>query len=322
MFLPYPYETGGVLVVLPNKQHEIYAETPGVIKDVMHKDGEFLRAGTIVATLSSYEQEKNLLTTQASILEQEARLEQLRSTPTKEEINLAKSGLETARTQYKYTSESAKRLEALYKDGNVSLDDYQDEQKQMMVDRAQVSEAQANLDKVIAGPHPKEIEAAEFELRRLKEKLKFDEEEIVRTNLVMPMDGRIVTENLDHMIGQYLDEGDPFATVENDEYVRIQIKVPESDIADVTLNADARFKVWAHGDTLFYGQVAEIAPVALEETYGKVITVTVVIPNENQLLKSGMTGFGKVDGGSKLVVVAFTRMLVRFFTIEIWSWIP
>ena len=322
MFLPYPYETGGVLVVLPNKQHEIYAETPGVIKDVMHKDGEFLKAGTIVATLSSYEQEKNLLTTQASILEQEARLEQLRSTPTKEEINLAKSRLETARTQYKYTSESAKRLEALYKDGNVSLDDYQDEQKQMMVDRAQVSEAQANLDKVIAGPHPKEIEAAEFELRRLKEKLKYDQEEIARTNLAMPMDGRIVTENLDHMIGLYLDEGDPFATVENDENVRIQIKVPESDITDVKLGADARFKVWAYGDMLFYGQVSEIAPVALDETYGKVITVTVVIPNHEQMLKSGMTGFGKVDGGTKLVVEAFTRMLVRFFTIEMWSWIP
>ena len=322
IFLPYPYEAGGVLVVLPNKQHEIYAETPGVIKDVMHKDGEFLKAGIIVATLSSYEQEKNLLTTQASILEQEARLEQLRNTPTKEDINLAKSRLETARTQYKYTSESAKRLEALYKDGNVSLDDYQDEQKQMMVDRAQVSEAQANLDKVIAGPHPKEIEAAEFELRRLKEKLKYDQEEINRTNLTMPMGGRIVTENLDHLVGQFLDEGDYFATVENDEYVRIQIKVPESDISDVKLESDARFKVWAHGDRLFYGQVTEIAPTALEEKYGKVIVVTVVVPNEDDLLKSGMTGFGKVDGGSKLVIVAFTRMLVRFFTIEMWSWIP
>jgi putative peptide zinc metalloprotease protein len=322
LFLPYPYETGGVLLVLPNKQHEIYAETPGVIKEVLHKDGKFLKAGTIVATLSSYEQEKNLLTTQASILEQEAKLAQLRSTPTKEDIELAESRLKTARTQYKYTSESAKRLEALYKDGNVSLDDYQDEQKQMEVDRMQVSEAKANLGKVVAGPHPKEIEAAEFELRRLKEKLKFDEEEFVRTKLAMPMDGRIVTENLDHMIGQYLDEGDPFATVENDEYVRIQIKVPESDIADVQLGADARFKVWAYGDMLFYGQVSEIAPVALDESYGKVIAVTVVIPNKDRLLKSGMTGFGKVDGGTKLVAVAFTRMLVRFFTIEMWSWIP
>jgi len=322
MFLPYPYETGGVLIVLPNKQHEIYAETPGVIKDVMHKDGKFLKAGTVVAALSSYEQEKNLLTTQASILEQEAKLEQLRSTPTKEDISLAESRLKTARTQFKYTSESAMRLETLHKDGNVSLDDYQDKQKQREVDRMQVSEARANLDKVVAGPHPKEIEAAEFELRRLKEKLKFDQEEIARTSLVMPMDGRIVTENLDHMIGQYLDEGDPFATVENDEYVRIQIKVPESDITDVRLGADARFKVWAHGDTLFYGQVSEIAPVALDEAYGKVITVTVLIPNDNYLLKSGMTGFGKVDSGTKLVVVAFTRMLVRFFTIEMWSWIP
>ena len=75
-----------------------------------------------------------------------------------------------------------KYIEILYKDGNVSLDDYKDEQKQMEVDSRQVEEAQANLDNVLAGPHPKEIEASIYELNRLQEKLKFDQEEIERTN--------------------------------------------------------------------------------------------------------------------------------------------
>jgi len=322
LFLPYPYETGGVLQVLPDKQNEIYAETPGVITSVLVKSGDFIKAGTVVATLTSSEQEKNLLTTQASILEQQAKLEQLRSTPRPEDIEVAKTLLTTAKTQFKFTSESARRLEALYKDGNVALDKYQDEQRKMEVDRNEVDEAKANLDKVIAGPHPKEIEAAEYELHRLQEKGKFEQEDLDRTKLHMPLDGHIVTKNLDHMVGQYLHEGDHFVTVENDERMRIEIQVPESDISDVVLGANARFKVWAYGDRLFYGNVSEIAPTALEETYGKVVVVTVVIQNEGHLLKSGMTGFGKVDGGTKLVVVAFTRMLVRFFTIEMWSWIP
>lgn len=320
--LPYPYETGGVLKVLPDKQYEIYAETHGVIKEIMNKGGEYLKSGTVLATLSSLEQEKNLLTTQSSILEHQAKLEQLQSTPTEEDVKVARSRLGTTRTQYKYSSESYKRVETLYKDGNVSLDDYKDEQKQMAVDSRQVEEAQANLDKVLAGPHPKEIEAAVHELSRLQEKLKFDQEEIERTNLVMPIDGYIVTLNLDHMVGLYLDEGDYFATAENDEYVRLEIKIPESDIADVVPGADVRFKVWAYGDQLFYGKVSEIARVALEEDYGEVVAVIIVILNTDQLLKSGMTGFGKVDGGSKIVFVAFTRMLARFFTIEMWSWFP
>ena len=320
--LPYPYEPGGVLTVLPDKQYEIYAETHGVIKEVMSKGGEYLKSGMVVATISSLEQEKNMLTTQASILEQQAKLELLQNTPTKEDVKSARSKLATARTQYKYSSASYRRLESLYKDGNISLNDYEDKQKQMAVDSQQVKEAQAYLDKVLAGPHPKEIEAAVHELKRLKENLKFDQKEIERTSLVMPMDGHIVTLNLDLMSGLYLDEGDYFATVENDEYVRLNIEIPESDIADVVLGADVRFKVWAHGDQLFYGKVSEIAHVALEKNYGQVITVIVVIPNTDKLLKSGMTGFGKVDGGSKIVFVAFTRMLARFFTIEVWSWFP
>jgi putative peptide zinc metalloprotease protein len=322
LFLPYPYETGGVVRVLPNEQNEIYAETEGNIRAVYIKSGEFVPAGTVVASLASFDQEKAIATTRSAILESQARLEQLLSTPTKEEIALAESRLRTAETQFQYSTESAKRFERLYKEGNVSLEDYQDEQKQMEVDRQQVEEARANLDKVRAGPHPKEIEAIRYEIERLQERLKFEENDLLRTRLTMPMDGRVVTANLDHMVGQYLDEGDHFATVENDRTVRIEIQVPESDIGDVVVGADARFKVWAYSDRIFTGQVSEVAPVATEETYGQVVAVTVVVPNEDGALKSGMTGFGKVEGGTKLVVVAFTRMLTRFVTIEIWSWIP
>jgi multidrug resistance efflux pump len=320
--LPYPYESGGVLNVLPNKQYDIYAETPGVIKEVLAKSGEHIQAGTLVAILSSVEQENDLLITQASMLEQQAKLEQLQNTPRKEEIAVAEGRLGTARTQYKYSSESAKRLEPMYKEGNVSLEDYQDEKKQMDVDRMQIDEMKANLDMVVAGPHPKEIEAAEYELRRLKEKLEFDEVEVSRTRLLMPIDGHLVTANLDLMMGHYLDVGDHFATAESDESVRVEIQIPESDIADVSIGASSRLKVWAYTDRLFHGEVSEIAPSAIEETYGKIVNVTVVISNQDHLLKSGMTGFGKVDGGNKPVIVAFTRMLVRFFTIELWSWIP
>ena len=68
--------------------------------------------------------------------------------------------------------------------------------------------------------------------------------------------------------------------------------------------------------------VTGIAPVVDQEKYANVIVVTTEVPNPDGLLRSGMTGFAKIDGGSKPVIVAFTRMFVRFFLIEIWSWLP
>jgi hypothetical protein len=80
--------------------------------------------------------------------------------------------------------------------------------------------------------------------------------------------------------------------------------------------------VWAYPDRIFEGEVAEIDRAVTEETFGEVVIVSAIIPNSEGLLQTGMTGFGKVDGGTKFVIVAFTRMLVRFFLVELWSWIP
>ena len=68
--------------------------------------------------------------------------------------------------------------------------------------------------------------------------------------------------------------------------------------------------------------MVDIAPAVDDGEQGNVVIVTTVIDNPDGVLKSGMTGFGKIDGGTKPVIVAFSRAIVRFFLIELWSWLP
>jgi putative peptide zinc metalloprotease protein len=44
--------------------------------------------------------------------------------------------------------------------------------------------------------------------------------------------------------------------------------------------------------------------------------------NEDDLLKSGMTGHAKIEGETTIVLIAFTRALVRYVLVEAWSWLP
>ena len=46
------------------------------------------------------------------------------------------------------------------------------------------------------------------------------------------------------------------------------------------------------------------------------------IDNPAGELKSGMTGYAKVDGETLPVWKAFTRAIFRFIDVELWSWIP
>jgi multidrug efflux pump subunit AcrA (membrane-fusion protein) len=322
LFLPYDYETGGPFQVLPNQRAQITAEIPGVVEEVYYNGGEWLPEGTAIAQLSSLDQQNDIDTTKAQLLEAKAKLQDLLTTPTPEDINLAKQQLETARTQAKFDTENAQRKEKLYKSGSVSLEDYQQALKQAQVDQAQVLVAKANLDKVMAGPNPSEIDGARHEVERLQAQLSYYEEQLKLTRLVMPRDGRIVTTDLKLNIGKYLNKGDLFASVEDDRVVQVEVQVPESDISEVDTGARTRLKIWTYPNKIFEGKVSEVAPSVASQSTGNFVPVTAIIPNDQRLIKSGMTGFGKVDGGTKPVIVAFTRMLVRFFLIEMWSWIP
>ena len=320
--LPYPYETGGAVSVMPKQRQEIFAEIEGTVQEVFFNGGEAVVAGTVLARQMSADERNNLVTNEAAIREQQAKLDQLLNSPTVEELQLAIQRLDTARTEARFKRESADRLLPLSESGDISVDSYEEARRKADVSQMEALEAEANLAKVKAGPHPQEIDAARFELERLTEQRRYYQDKVDMTELVMPFDGRIVTRNLDFMRGNYLDEGDLFAVVENDETVIVEVEVPESDIADVEVGARVKVKVWAYSGETFVGAVKEISPAVEDDREYRVVVVTTEVPNPDGLLRSGMTGFAKVESGTKPVIVAFTRMFVRFFLIKIWSWLP
>ena len=73
---------------------------------------------------------------------------------------------------------------------------------------------------------------------------------------------------------------------------------------------------------LFYGSVIAIAPQAEETSSGKIVRILTEIHNPEFKLKPDMTGEAKIEGGWKPLIIAFTRPIVRFFLVEVWSWFP
>ncbi len=320
--LPYPYETGGPATILPSLRQEIHAEREGIIEKVYFRGGEWVKKGTVVAKMASYDQQKNLLSTQANLAEREAELQKLLTSPTPEELALARQQLATAVTRVKFSEENVKRQERLYKEGFVSSEKYEDALRQLELDRAEVDEKTKNLELVEHSVHPQDIAAKRAEIERLRHDLDYYRDELKRTNLIMPIDGRLVTLNLHYLEGKYLTEGTVFATAEDDRTVPVEIAIPESDVSEIAIGRTSRLKVWTYPNTIFTGKVTEISPAVSEADQGYVIKAISQVPNEKGTLKSGMTGYAKVDGGTKPVIVAFTRMLVRFFMVEGWSWLP
>lgn len=322
LLLPYQYEVGGEATVYAVKRHEIYAEMDGVIEEVLYHGGEWLTEGTPIARTAKHRQRKDVLATRAAIEAVQHDIERLRSTPSEEAIALAQQQLETAVLQARYSRDEAERIEKLYAKGTVSAQSFDDANAQRDLHEQAVVEKTASLAALRAQINPNEIASAEADLRRLEEELAFFQEQLRRTELRMPITGRIATTKLKELENKYLEEGQLFAEVEDAREVRIEIAVPEAEMKQVEVGDPVRVRTWTETRRIFHGTVSEIAPQATEESYGKVVTVTALLPNPDGLLRTGMTGYAKIQGEKTVLGIAYTKALVRFVLVEVWSWLP
>jgi len=287
-----------------------------------------------------------------------------------QEVEVAKKRLDTVISKAEFSSREASRFEELYNGGVVSRQAFENRQRQAETERIDVEESrqqvaakekevessrrelatkqqtvaqrEANLKLVLSGPYPddiqvarKEVEAAKAGLNRQQQQLKYDREQLQRTQLIMPIDGRLVTSYLDQKVGSYLKQGQTFAVAEDDRSIRGEVRIAEYNIGEFSLGATVEIKLLAYPNRPFIGKVASIEPAASDEQASsttikeptdkitdRFVKVIVDIPNREEILKSSMTGYAKIQGSTKSVFVAFTRPIVRFIQVEIWSWLP
>jgi len=325
LFLPYQYEAGGSAVVMPVRHQKIYSENKGIIKKVYFDGSEWLEKGTVIAEMENYRQQKDISLTRQNIEKKKQDIEILLTTPSNEEIQMARQQLITSKLNLAHALDDYKRLEALYKEDAVSYVEYLDARKKMELDQQDIQEKEANLKVIENQVNLHKIESAKIELEILKKDLQFYEEQLERTKLRMPSDGKIITMNLKNLEKKFLDDGEFIAEIEDTTKVQIEIQLPEIDIGQVSIGNRITFKFKAYlypEKIIVNGHITSIYPVVLSTALGNMLTVVSIVPNENFILKTGMTGYAKVEGEKMKVIQAFTKSLVSFLQIELWSWLP
>ena len=237
LFLPYNYESGGQAQVYPAARATLANEADGLVDKVFFNGGEWVSAGTTLAEMNSDLQVKNLRATEAQLEAQKFDIEKLRTTPLKEQVDLSEAQVEAARIISKYAGETLEREVALFKKKVTSLQDFANYQETNDANRQKYVEAQASLAALKAQVNPNQIAEEEATAEMLKHQIVYYKEELRKTRITTPIDGRIVTKNLQYQLATYLKAGTTFAVVEDTRTVPIEIAVPESDLGGVAVGA-------------------------------------------------------------------------------------
>jgi len=322
LFLPYPYEAGGNFDIYPSDRQVITSDVSGIVEEVNFLGSESVKKGTVIARINATDLNSEINVLTARIAEQEAVIKDLKAKPKKEEVQVAERALDVAKKREQYSRERVPRMERLYKDRAISFEEYDSARRDAEVDADEVAKRAADLALVKTGTTPDKIAAEKAKLDSLVEQRTTLSGRVDRTTLRMPFDGNILTLHLNERLNSVLDKGQPFATVENTRSVTAEIQVPESDVAYVAIGAPIRAKPTAFFDREFAGKVQTMDRNVTIKSFGNVVKVIAVIDNPKGELKTGMTGYAKIGGTLMPVWKAFTLALLRFFNIQVWSWIP
>lgn len=321
-FLPYPFEVGGEFVLQPFDRAEVRARTDGEIVEVLVQEGDWVSTNQVLARQSTWDEERDIRVREAEIAKSQAELATLVAGPRQEEIVVAERRIETAVVQVTAAKRELERQQELLGRGAGADKMVAVEENKYLLALAELEEARAELELLKAPVHESEVQAAEAAIARDSSDLEYKRLQLEHALIKATADGRVVTPLAQLAVGSFLPVGGLFAELENSRTVLAEIEVPETDVPEVSLGAPAELRLWSSPREGVPGVVRRISPKAEERDFGRIVRVLVEVPNPDERLTPNMTGYAKIAAEERPVWEAFTRSLVRFFEIEVWSWLP
>lgn len=321
LLVPYNYQPSGQVVIMPINQQKLSADIAGIIDEVYYEGGEFVRQGTVIAKLSVHDYAAQLAILKAKREEKIAQINFLKSMPTPEQVAVAEEKLELARVSAKYSQAECNRQKPLHDSGGISESQMAIIEEQCAIDRQNIMIAEANLNEIAAGASYEEIAAAELSLLPLEAEIRLYEDKIERSHFKMPFDGKLTTLGLKERKGQFLELGSPLASAHDDKQLKAILKVPEDELSYIKVGSEVDVKTAAYPGKTFKAVVSVIEPDVEEHEGKRMISMIISFNTNEKLLKSGLSGYAKVDGGTQMLGEVLLTSIMKFVTVELWAWI-
>ncbi len=273
--------------IQPITKVEVKSKASGIVEKLYVDINYQVKKGQELAQLDQQEiqaqveaQRAQLASAQANVGTFEANIEQ-------DKVNAAAPDL----PMYKQTLD--RNLE-MQKEGIVSRQVLDDANKDYLaaLTRRDSSKAQIGVDTARLKQARAQVLEAEASLKQLEEQLSY-------TTIVAPMDGVILSRDVEigDAVSSILVLGSTATLVmtEGDvNEVYVDGKVDEADIAHVYLGQPARIKVESFRDRTFNGKVTKISPMGVEKDNVTTFEVRVSINNPGGQLKALMTANAEI----------------------------
>jgi HlyD family secretion protein len=273
--------------IQPITKVEVKSKASGIVEKLYVDINNVVKKGQPLAQLDQQEIQAQVEAQKAQLASAEANVGTYDANIEQDKVNAAAPDL----PMYKATLD--RNLE-MVKEGIVSRQVYDDANKDYLaaLTRRDSSKAQIGVDTAKLRQAKALVQQSEASLKQLEEQLSY-------TTIVAPMDGVILSRDVEigDAVSSILVLGSTATLVmtEGDvNEVYVDGKVDEADIAHVYMGQPARIKVESFRDRVFNGKVTKIAPMGVEKDNVTTFEVRVSINNPGGELKALMTANAEI----------------------------
>ncbi len=273
--------------IQPITKVEVKSKASGIVTKLYVNINDRVRKGQELAQLDQQE-------IQAQVDAQRAQLASAEANVTTYEANIEQDKVNAAAPDLPMYKATLDRNVEMNKEGIVSHQTLDDANRDYLAALTRRNSAQAQV-----GVDTAKLKQARAQVQQNQASLKQLEEQLGYTTIVAPMDGVILSRDVEmgDAVSSILVLGSTATLVmtEGDtSEVYVQGKVDEADIAHVYMGQPARIKVESFRDRTFNGKVTKIAPMGVQKDNVTTFEVRVSINNPGGELKANMTANAEI----------------------------
>jgi multidrug resistance efflux pump len=301
---------------LPKQKAIVRAEVGGILEGVYVKEGSSVCKGDLLFSLSTREYLSVLNKIDGKIKEDEAQVKLLLKGVRQEEVANARKRLEKAVTERNYSRNEARRIRKLADEKLVSPKDLDSAEELLALKEKNVEVAKGEMDLLLAGARPEELEKLYADLDALKNERDMLNAEIQKTEIRSPISGTVTTPYLEYRLHENIEPGTELCEIIDTKQIVAEIRVSEKETSEIRIGNPVKLKARGFPGESFYGYVTEIAAAAQTEGDRRIIRVLSELGNPKDRIKPGMTGNAKIECGERTLWHLATRRAIRYLRTE------
>src|SRR6058998_3453493 len=238
------------------------------------REGDHVRAGTLLVQLESIQSEADVRSAEASLDAAQTELEGMSASIRSAQAAVATAKAEITRSEadLALARQNFDRAEQMTREGLIAKEQYDRAKADFDISSAQLNSANARMTQSEAQEAQalKQRDSTAVRIAQQRAALTRARDQFSKTTIRSTLDGIItnlpVNEGEIAIVGIQNQPGTTLMTIADMSIITAEVRVDETDIVNVKLGQEAKIKVDALGDRMLVGQVTEIGNSALART--------------------------------------------------------